>query len=347
MADVFISYARQDMAQARHLFDVLHKKGIEAWLDIEMLLPGQKWQATIQEAIRACRYFIAILSRHSLSKKGYVQKELKVAFEILDEFPENEIFVIPVRIEDCDISDQRLKDLHYVDLFPVYEPGLSKLLVVLGRGTTDSPEISTETRFVQGNIKQEYEGAAHQFFGEIKNRIKQKKEVEKSQEEAEVTKSKLLSARIKEIEREAGSLVSSFKAAGAGDILTIQASIFPDNIFRETGTYRILVSFRDQMHWLVRFVTYPDRTLALQLVRVRGKEQASVHDNFMLTNDSINLVLSEDKFWISLNQAISKEIVTDIIGDLPRKNRSLDFFTSTVLELLRRTIERELILRVK
>ena len=118
MADVFISYARQDMTQARHLFDVLRQRDIEAWLDVEMLLPGQKWQLTIQEAIRKCRYFIAILSRQSLSKQGYVQKELKVAFEILDEFPENEIFVIPVRIEDCDISDQRLKDLHYVDLFP-------------------------------------------------------------------------------------------------------------------------------------------------------------------------------------------------------------------------------------
>lgn len=347
MADVFISYARQDMTQARHLFDVLRQRDIEAWLDIEMLLPGQKWRSTIPEAIRKCRYFIAILSRQSLSKKGYVQKELKVAFEILDEFPENEIFVIPVRIEDCEISDQRLKDLHYVDLFPEYEPGLSKLLVVLGRGPTDSPVISTETRFVQGDIKREYVGAAHQFFGEIKNRIKQRKRLEESQEEAEVTKSKVLGSRIKEIEREAGALVSSFKAAGARDTLTIQASDFPNNIFRDTRLYRILVSFGDQIHWMVRFVSYPDRTLALQIVRVRGKERASVHDNFMLTNDSINLVFVEDKFWVSLNQAISKDVVTDVVGDLPRDNRSFDVFTSTVLALLRRTIERELILRAK
>ena len=347
MADVFISYAREDMTKARHLFDVLRQKGIEAWLDREMLLPGQKWQSTIQEAIRSCRYFIAILSHHSLSKKGYVQKELKTAFEILDAFPENEIFVIPVRFEDCDISDRRLKDLHYVDLFPFLEPGLSKLLVVLGRGTTDAPMVSAEIRFVQGNIKQEYEGSAHQFFGEIKNKVKQKRQLEKSQEESEVTQSKLLSAKIKEIEKKAGSLVSSFKAAGAGDTLTIQASAIPENIFRDTATYGILVSFSDQMHWLVRFVTYPDRTLALQLVRVRGKEKASVHDDFMLTNDSINLVLSEDKFLVSLNRVISKDVVSDIIGDLPRENRSLDVFTDTVLELLRRMIERELILRAK
>ncbi len=157
----------------------------------------------------------------------------------------------------------------------------------------------------------------------------------------------MLSAKIREIEREAGSFVSSFKEAGASDTLTIQASAFPDNIFRNTGTYRILVSFSDQMYWLLRFVTYPDRTLALQLVRVRGKEKAAVHDDFMLTNDSINLVFSEDKFWVSPNQAISKDVVTDIIGDLPRENRSLDVFTGTVIELLRRMIERELVLRAK
>ena len=81
MADVFISYAREDMTQAQHLFDVLRQKGIEAWLDIEMLLPGQKWQSTIQEAIRSCRYFIAILSRHSLSKKPIHLLLLCILFE--------------------------------------------------------------------------------------------------------------------------------------------------------------------------------------------------------------------------------------------------------------------------
>ena len=306
MSDVFISYARQDMSQARHLFDVLRQKGIDAWLDIEMLLPGQKWQLTIQEAIRKCRYFIAILSRHSLSKKGYVQKELKVAFEILDEFPENEIFVIPVRIEECDISDQRLKDLHYVDLFPEYEPGISKILVALGCGTTNSPKISTETRFVHGDIKPEYEGAAHQFYGELKNRIKERKRIEEELIDNEIRKSKVLGSRIEDIEREAGALVSSFNAAGAENLLTIQASEFPNNIFRDTGDYQFLVLFGDQIYWMIRFVTYPDRTLALQLVRVKGEEHASVHDNFMLTNDSINLVFVENEFWVSLNQSISR-----------------------------------------
>ena len=347
MADVFISYARQDMIQARHLFDVLRQRGIEAWLDVEMLLPGLNWRLTIQEAIRKCRYFIALLSSHSLSKKGYVQKELRAAFDILDEFPENQIFVIPVRIEDCDISDHRLRALHYVDLFPEYEPGISKIMVALGRGPTDSPVISTETRFVQGDVKPEYEGAAHQFYGELRNRINEQKRIEEEQWADEVAKTVAWGNRIKEIEKEVGALASSFNAAGAGDLLTIQASDFPNNIFRDTGVYRIVVTFGDQIYWMIRFVTYPDRTLALQLVRVRGKDHASVHDNFLLTNDSINLVFAEEGFWVSLNQSISKDVVTDIIGDFPRNHRPLDVFNSTLILLLRRVIERELVLRAK
>lgn len=347
MVDVFISYAREDMSHARRLFDVLRQRGVEAWLDIEMLLPGQKWRSTIQEVIRKCEYFIAILSRQSLSKKGYVQKELKVAFEVLDEFPENEIFVIPVRIEDCDISDQRLKDLHYVNLFPEYEPGLSKILVALGRGPTDWPVISTETRFVQGDIKPEYVGAAHQFYGELKNRINQRKQIEEKQLDSEIAKSKVLGSRIKKIEKEIGALASSFNSVEAGNFLTIQVSNFPDNIFRDTGVYRILVSFGDQMYWMIRFVTYPDRTLALQLVKVRGREDASVSENFMLTNDSINFIFKDEEFWVSLNQSISKDIATDIIGDLPKNCRPLDVFENTLILLLRRVIERELILRAK
>ena len=101
MPDVFISYARQGMEQARHLYDVLHQRGVDVWFDIESLLPGQKWHVAIQDAIRSCRYFIAILSKQLLSKKGYVQKELRAAFDELDEYPEGGIFVVPVRRRYC------------------------------------------------------------------------------------------------------------------------------------------------------------------------------------------------------------------------------------------------------
>jgi len=131
---IFISYAKEDSAQARRLFDDLRRHGFEVWFDEESLLPGQKWRPSIQDAIQKSRFFIALLSTHSVSKKGYVQKELKTAIEVLDEFPENQIFLIPIRLDDCDVLDQRLRDIHYVDLFPNYENGFVKVLQALGGG---------------------------------------------------------------------------------------------------------------------------------------------------------------------------------------------------------------------
>jgi hypothetical protein len=52
---------------------------------------------------------------------------MKQALELLNEFPENEIFVVPVRLDECSPSHERLKIIHWVDLFPSYEKGLKKL----------------------------------------------------------------------------------------------------------------------------------------------------------------------------------------------------------------------------
>lgn len=128
---VFISYAREDLETAKKLRDDIEKAGIKTWLDKEDLLPGQVWQAVISEKIKESDYFIALLSSRSLSKRGYVQKELKIAWGALGEFPEGKIFIIPVRIEDCKPQDERLNNLHQADLFPTYEDGLEKILHTL------------------------------------------------------------------------------------------------------------------------------------------------------------------------------------------------------------------------
>jgi hypothetical protein len=49
---------------------------------------------------------VAILSKNSVGKRGSVQKELKQALDVLDEFPENEVFLIPARISECDPRTQ-------------------------------------------------------------------------------------------------------------------------------------------------------------------------------------------------------------------------------------------------
>lgn len=69
------------------------------WLDQDSFLPGQDWRVTIEDAIKGHRFFIALLSSRSMSKKGYVQKELRIALEVLDQYPESKAFIMPVRLD--------------------------------------------------------------------------------------------------------------------------------------------------------------------------------------------------------------------------------------------------------
>jgi hypothetical protein len=63
-----------------------------------------------------------------VDKKGYVQKELKKALDLFEEYPESEIFIIPARLDDCSVSDIRLQEIHYIDLFPNLDEGFRSIL---------------------------------------------------------------------------------------------------------------------------------------------------------------------------------------------------------------------------
>ena len=118
----------EDSAAALKLYKELRAKGLDVWMDTESLLPGQNWKTTIRREIRESRYFTAVLSGNSVSKKGYVQKELKDALDILEEYPTSTVFLIPARLDDCTPSDDRIRDLHWVDLFEDWEVGIDRIL---------------------------------------------------------------------------------------------------------------------------------------------------------------------------------------------------------------------------
>jgi hypothetical protein len=126
---VFISYARQDSDSAFRLYEDL-KSGtdLKPWLDKKDLLPGKNWSLEIRKAIKNSRYFIALFSSTSVQKRGYVQKEFRKAIDTFDEFPEGEIFAIPVRLDDCEIPYERFRETERVDLFPDWNEGLKRLI---------------------------------------------------------------------------------------------------------------------------------------------------------------------------------------------------------------------------
>lgn len=132
MAKVFISYARPEVEKARKLFNDLNSiEGIEVWFDKYSLRAGLKWKPAIRKAIREADYFLALISEETTSRKGYRNTELEQALEVLQEFPQDQIFLIPIRLDECEMPRLELDELNRVDMFPKWRQGLNELLMVL------------------------------------------------------------------------------------------------------------------------------------------------------------------------------------------------------------------------
>jgi hypothetical protein len=102
----------------------MRENGIHAWFDAEDLQPGQNWQHEIRKAILKSDVVIVCLSREFNKQHGYRHEEVKLALEKADVLSD-EVFIIPVRLEKCDMPES-LRHLQRVDLF---KPGGFKKLI--------------------------------------------------------------------------------------------------------------------------------------------------------------------------------------------------------------------------
>ena len=121
---MFISYAREDSQAANRLYEnLLSIPGVIPWLDSKKLLPGVRWKMEVMQALQTCDMFALLLSNNSVSKTGFVQREISEALEKLRTIPPDRIFVIPARLEECHPKHPELLDLQWVDLFPDWDSG--------------------------------------------------------------------------------------------------------------------------------------------------------------------------------------------------------------------------------
>ena len=73
MADIFISYAREDRAQARGLAEALGAQGWEVWWD-RRIPPGQDFVTFIQRQLESARCLVVLWSKASVASE-YVRDE--------------------------------------------------------------------------------------------------------------------------------------------------------------------------------------------------------------------------------------------------------------------------------
>jgi hypothetical protein len=95
-------------------------------LDEERLLPGQDWSLEIEKNLRHCEAIILFLSQKSVQKEGYVQREYRRAMAYQEEKPEGTVFVIPVRLDNCEMPFF-IRQLQWID-FP---QGYDRLVMAL------------------------------------------------------------------------------------------------------------------------------------------------------------------------------------------------------------------------
>src|SRR5215470_6791870 len=88
------------------------------------IMPGQHWEHEVRQAIKRSDLVVVCLSRAAVNKVGFVQKEIKLALDVADEQPEGRVFIIPAKLEECDVPE-RLKRWHWVNLF--VDEGYGKL----------------------------------------------------------------------------------------------------------------------------------------------------------------------------------------------------------------------------
>lgn len=114
--NVFLIHAFQDKKYVRDINKRLIRHGIKTWFDEQDIYPGQDWDIAIRDAMGSCDVIIMILSNNSVSKEGYIQKEMRIAYDPETTKLEDSIFIIPAKIEECEVP-KNLSRKHWVNLF--------------------------------------------------------------------------------------------------------------------------------------------------------------------------------------------------------------------------------------
>jgi hypothetical protein len=68
-------------------------------MDTYDLLAGETWEVAIEKALEISDFIVIFLSHKSVTKRGYVQKELKHALQRYDEQLESDIFIVPIKLK--------------------------------------------------------------------------------------------------------------------------------------------------------------------------------------------------------------------------------------------------------
>src|SRR5262245_47151435 len=93
MSDIFISYKREDQADARKLADALEREGWTVWWDPK-LRAGEHFDDVIEKALKEAKCVVVLWSKLSVNSR-YVKDEANYAL--------NRQKLVPIAIEEVEV----------------------------------------------------------------------------------------------------------------------------------------------------------------------------------------------------------------------------------------------------
>ncbi|MDW5313772.1 TIR domain-containing protein [Rhizobium sp. PL01] len=111
---VFLSYTSADHEVVAEIADALSGRQIDVWMDKRRLKPGQNWDFEIRRALDRSVIIVVFVSHNSVKKTGYVQREIRLALDKAEEKLIDDIYLIPVLLNDDVQVPSQLKDVQFI-----------------------------------------------------------------------------------------------------------------------------------------------------------------------------------------------------------------------------------------
>jgi CheY-like chemotaxis protein len=138
---IFLSYASEDEAEVKMIYHRLALEELKPWMSSEDIIGGEVFSLSIEHAIRDADFFLPILTKNSVNKRGFRQRENKQALDLWLEKMARDIYIIPTRLDDCEIPEE-LDKFQSVDLNK--EGGWKRLIRAIREGVKRLDELEDD-----------------------------------------------------------------------------------------------------------------------------------------------------------------------------------------------------------
>ena len=150
---IFLSYAREDKPQVDRVYLQLKEAGLNPWMDkppapheLDGVPIAAFWEPYIRDKLREAFRVLVFLSNTSVLKKGFVQKEYRLALSHLAERPQHQFWLIPVLLDDCHPPSIQVDTVSFDQLqwYELHKEGMPRLIDYLKASIPEGDEITAE-----------------------------------------------------------------------------------------------------------------------------------------------------------------------------------------------------------